>query len=466
MVIQSIPKELIVIANALSKYNGRSILVGGAVRDYYMGGKISKDLDVEIFGINTEVLESILQNFGKLFIVGKSFGVFKLKTATAEYDFSIPRRENKTGKGHRGFLAKPDPTMSFEIASSRRDFTINGMGYDLLKKQLLDPFNGLEDLNKKIIRHIGDSFSEDPLRVLRAMQLSGRLEFEIAPETVKMCKKLNLSELSKERIFEEFKKLLIKAKKPSIGFFSAKKLGVLDYFPELKALIGVPQDPEWHPEGDVWTHTLKVLDEAAKLRKGNEKHDLELMFSALCHDFGKPLTTKFLRGRWRSPAHDSEGVIPTEIFLRRLTDDKNLIEKVKTLVKEHLRPIQLYNTRKQINSGTIRRLSLRVRIPELVLLAKADFFGSTLIQKNKPRFAAGDWLLIEAEKMGVNEEGPRPLLLGRHLLALGMSPGPEMGVILKKAFEKQLNGDLEKEDDAISWAKSNLAIYPSLENSN
>ena len=461
MPLLSTPPELIKIANAIAKSEGRSILVGGAVRDHCMGRKSLKDFDVEIFGISPEVLESVLRNFGNIHAVGKSFGVLKLKTSSAEYDFSLPRRESRTGKGHRGFMVTPDSTMSYHEAASRRDFTVNSIGYDLLTKTLLDPFDGLGDIKHKILRHVGPAFAEDPLRVLRAMQFSARLEFKIAPETMQLCKTLDLAELSKERIFEEFRKLLLKAKRPSIGLEAAKILGILAYFPELKALIGVPQDPKWHPEGDVWTHTLLVLDEAADLRKGNEKMDLELMFGALCHDFGKPLTTEFLQGRWRSPAHDVEGVAPTEQFLRRLTDDRVLIEQVTILVKEHLRPIQLFKERERINSGTIRRLALRVRIPELVLLAKADYLGRTLTDEERKSFDAGDWLLAEAEQMNVRDEAPRPLLMGRHLLAMGMSPGPEMGEVLNEAFEKQLNGDLQTEDDAITWVKSNL---PNLSN--
>jgi len=458
MSILFIHKELYKISSALSKFKGRSILVGGAVRDICMEKETTKDLDIEVFGINLESLESILQKFGKLYKVGKTFGVLKLKTENAEYDFSLPRYENKIGIGHRGFLTRSDPLMSFEKASSRRDFTVNSIGYDLLKHRLLDPFKGEEDIKKKILRHISPSFSEDPLRVYRAMQLSARLEFDIAPETITLCNDLNLKEISKERLFGEFRKLLINANQPSIGFESARKLGILSYFPELKALIGVKQDPKWHPEGDVWQHTLLVIDEAASLRKGNEKEDLVLMFSSLCHDFGKPLTTKFIKGRWRSPSHDLAGIAPTEKFLRRLTDDRSLIEKVKILVKEHLRPVQLYNTRNSINSGAIRRLAIRVNIPELVLLAKADYFGRSLSQIDRSCFEAGNWLLLKAERMNVHKFSPRPFLMGRHLLALGMKPGPKMGQILKYAFEKQLNGELKKEKDAISWAKSNFSF--------
>ena len=453
-----VSSELNKIAQAITRSKGRGILVGGAVRDHFIDQRISKDLDVEVFGLSMEKLEFVLKQFGNIHAVGKSFGVLKLKTTTAEYDFSLPRREQKTGKGHRGFKIITEPEMSFKEAASRRDFTVNSMGYDLLNNNILDPFEGIDDIKHRKLRHVGPTFAEDPLRVYRAMQFSARLEFKISAQTAKLCRKLELSELPKERIFEEFRKLLLKAKRPSIGLKNAKQLGVLNYFPELKALVGVPQDPKWHPEGDVWTHTLMVLDEAAKLRTGIEKKDMVLMFGALCHDFGKPLTTKFLRGRWRSPSHDTEGINPTLQFMQRLTDDSDLIKQVTSMVKEHLRPIQLFNERDRINSGTIRRLALRVRIPDLILLAKADYLGRNMTEK-RDCFEAGDWLLAEAERMDVKDDRPRPLLMGKHLLKLGMSPGPEIGKILKLAFEKQLNGDLHTNDQAISWAKSN---YPEL----
>ena len=193
-----VPPELIKIAKAVAKSNGRSLLVGGAVRDHFMGRKFSKDIDVEIYGISQEILESVLGKFGHLHAVGKSFGVLKLKTSIAEYDFSLPRSESKSGKGHRGFLVTTDSSMSYQKAASRRDFTVNSIGYDLLTKEVLDPFDGLGDLKQKVLRHIGPSFAEDPLRVLRAMQFSARLEFEIAAETVELCNHLDLSELSKE----------------------------------------------------------------------------------------------------------------------------------------------------------------------------------------------------------------------------------------------------------------------------
>ena len=242
----------------------------------------------------------------------------------------------------------------------------------------MDPHQGQEDLKKGILRHVGPAFAEDPLRVLRGAQFAARLNFELAPKTLKLCQTLDLNELSRERLLGEFKKLLLRAERPSIGLEILRQTKALRFFPELETLIDVPQDPTWHPEGCVWTHTLMVVDEAAKLRVGEEKADLILMFGALCHDFGKPETTIWKDGHWRSPAHDVLGMKPTEKFLRRLTDEAYLIEKVTVLVREHLRPSMLYNDREKVTPGAIRRLALRVSIQELLLVAEADHFLSLI----------------------------------------------------------------------------------------
>jgi len=206
-----LPKEAIEIAKLISNAKGESILVGGTVRDYFLSKSISKDVDIEVYHLSPSKLENILSKFGKVSTVGKSFGVFKLSSAFGEYDFSLPRTENKIGKGHKGFQVIHDPNISFEKAASRRDFTLNAIGYNILTGAILDPFNGLQHLKEGLLHHIGPSFSEDPLRVLRAMQFVGRFEFKIASQTIKLCKSLDLSELPKERIFEEFKKLLLKS---------------------------------------------------------------------------------------------------------------------------------------------------------------------------------------------------------------------------------------------------------------
>ena len=347
--------------------------------------------------------------------------------------------------------------MTFEEASARRDFTINGIGFDPIHQLWLDPHHGQKDLRQGILRHVGPAFVEDPLRVLRGAQFAARLNFQLAPETLELCKTLDLNELSRERLLSEFKKLLLRAERPSIGLEILRQTKTLRFFPELEALIDVPQDPTWHPEGCVWTHTLMVVDEAAKLRVGEEKADLVLMFGALCHDFGKPETTIWKDGHWRSPAHDVLGMQPTEKFLRRLTDEASLIEKVTVLVREHLRPSMLYNDREKVTPGAIRRLALRVSIPELLLVAEADHFGRTTDDALRREFPAKQWLLDQASKLDVRDEKPKPFLKGRHLLQLGMRPGPQMGKVLEEAFTLQLDGAIISLEEAKAWANQRLS---------
>ena len=448
--------ELTKLANAIHQQGGQPILVGGSVRDYLLGQIIPKDLDLEVYHLEANKLEMVLSQFGKVLRVGKSFGVLKLITEHAEYDVSLPRRESKTGKGHKGFLVNADPRMTFEEASVRRDFTINSIGFDPIQQQWLDPHRGQEDLKKGILRHVGPAFAEDPLRVLRGAQFAARLNFQLAPETLELCQTLDLNELSRERLLGEFAKLLLRAERPSIGLEILRQTKALRFFPELEALIDVPQDPTWHPEGCVWTHTLMVVDEAAKLRVGEEKNDLVLMFGALCHDFGKPETTIWKDGHWRSPAHDVLGMQPTEKFLRRLTDEASLIEKVTVLVREHLRPSMLYNDRENVTPGAIRRLALRVSIPELLLVAEADHFGRTTDDALRREFPAKQWLLDQASKLDVRDEKPKPFLKGRHLLQLGMRPGPQMGKVLEEAFGLQLDGAILSLEEAKAWASQRL----------
>lgn len=463
MLLPYLPQEIIAIAKEVAANKGKALLVGGSVRDHFLDLASHKDLDVEVYGLSPAELETVLSQFGKISAVGKHFGVFKLSLNQCEYDFSLPRTENKIGKGHKGFMVTPAPDISFKEAASRRDFTINAIGYDILSGEIHDPFNGLQNLQQKIIKHIGPAFVEDPLRVLRAIQFAGRFEFSIAEETIEICQSIDLEELPKERIFEEFKKLLLRSKRPSLGLQAAQTMGILKYFPELEALIGVPQDPKWHPEGDVWTHTLMVIDEAAKLRTDeNEKADLCLMFGALCHDFGKPLTTEFIHNRWRSPAHDVKGLEPTETFLRRLTDDYKIIDLVKIYVKEHLKPAALYNARHEVKDGAIRRLATKVSIPDLVQVAQADHFGRTTPDALAREFPAGQWLLEQAEALQVKQEAPSPILKGRHLLDLGMQPGPMMGKLIQECFELQLDGQMESLDEMIFWAKEKLKNLPLL----
>ena len=258
--------KLIEVARTVRGAGGRAVVVGGWVRDLLLGVR-SKDVDVEVFGLDVARLEALLAGFGKVHAVGRAFGVFRV--GGIDVDFSLPRRDSKRGPGHRGFDVAPDPGLDFAEAARRRDLTVNSIGLDPLSGEVLDPHHGRRDLERRGLRATDPvRFPEDPLRGLRVAQLAARLEMTPDEELVALCRKLDLSELSGERVFEEIRKLLLRAAKPSIGFRFLEDTDLLRFFPELDALRGVAQDPEWHPEGDVWVHTLMVLDAAASLRGG------------------------------------------------------------------------------------------------------------------------------------------------------------------------------------------------------
>jgi len=322
---------------------------------------------------------------------------------------------------------------------------------DILTGEVLDFHGGREDLAARVLRHTSDAFDEDPLRVYRLMQFAGRLEFDAAPETLALCRGIDLGPLAPERVFAEFEKLLLGAARPSRGLAVAREAGVLEVHPELKAMVGCPQDPEWHPEGDVWEHTLMVVDRAAAMRSGERRHDLVLMFAALCHDLGKPATTRRRQGRIVSPNHSEEGLAPTRRLMERLTRDRDLVERVVEMVRLHLRPAEYYRARQRIRNGTIRRLALEANIAELVEVARADHLGRTTPDALAGEFPAGDWLLERAAELSVEREPPRPILMGRHLLERGWQPGPVLGELLEAAYAAQLEGAFDDLDGVLDW---------------
>ncbi|PWU06946.1 MAG: polynucleotide adenylyltransferase [Verrucomicrobia bacterium] len=440
------------IANEVKSNGGRALLVGGGVRDALLGLK-PKDIDIEVFGILPEKLEAILTKHFKIVKIGKSFGVLKLKGI--EIDVSIPRRESKQGMGHKGFLIEGDPNLSFEEAAARRDFTINAISWDPLTGEFIDPFHGREDLRKSILRHVSDKFSEDPLRVLRAMQIAARFDLEVDKETVELCSGIEPENLAKERIFEEWKKLIVKGKRPSIGLKFLRDCGWIRYFPELEALIGCEQDPVWHPEGDVWVHTLHCMDEFARERIGDEWEDLIVGLGVLCHDVGKPVTSfTDEEGRIRSPGHDIMGVPIAREFLRRMTDEKVLIEDVLVLVETHMRPAELYKV--AAGSGAIRRLANKVgRIDRLIRVVSADMGGCP--PKDKGEFLVGlKWFEEQGELLKVVDQAPKPIVLGRHLIEMGMEPGKAFKKILNDCFEAQLDGQFDSLEGGLEYLKKYL----------
>lgn len=445
------------VCEAIIQAGGKPIAVGGCVRDFLLAIPI-KDFDIEVYELPLEQLQQTLSKLGQVHAVGKSFGVLKVSLQdepSTVFDVSLPRTENKQGRGHRGFVVETDENLTFEKASSRRDFTINAMGYDVSSDQLLDPHHGQADLENRILRHVSDSFSEDPLRVLRACQFAARFQMTIAPQTLALCQELQpeLSTLPKERIFEEMKKLLL-APYPSLGIQALHDTGALALFPELLALQGCQQDPTWHPEGDVWVHTLMVVDQAARIKIRDQlstEESLILMLGALCHDLGKPATTQFEDGRWRSKMHEPAGETPTRTFLERIGTPSALVEAVVPLVLEHLKPHQLYRERTKISDGAIRRLAARVNIERLCRVNEADSLGRTTEDALRGEEPASLWLLEKARNLSVHQNAPSPLLLGRHLLEHGYTPGPKMGKVLKKAYEAQLDGEFDTLEGALTW---------------
>lgn len=426
------------VAQCLQEKGGRTFLVGGCVRDALLGLD-PKDIDLEVYGLDAQTVESTLSHYFKLDTVGRAFGVFILKGL--DIDLALPRRESKTGPKHQDFKVVGDPSMDPVDAAARRDFTINAISYDPLTDEWLDPYNGRGDLKSRILRHVSPAFIEDPLRVLRGMQFVARFDLQAAPDTIALCQQLSPEYLPAERLWEEWKKLILKGDSISKGLNFLKACNWLQHFPELKALVDCPQDPEWHPEGDVWTHTGHCLDAFAAKRTGDEWEDLIVGFAVLCHDFGKATTTfKDPEGRIRSPRHDIEGLPPTEGFLKRITRHKKLFEAVLPLVEHHMRPLALY--RDGAGTSAIRRLAARVqRIDRLLRVAYADKCGRPPIEVDE--FPEGTWLLEQTRQLDIEANAPRPLMLGRHLLELGIQPGPDFGTLLDHAYEAQLDGAFE-----------------------
>jgi len=453
------PEKVIALARAVHDASGRALLVGGCVRDELMG-TAPKDWDLEVYELAPERLREILDRFGTVNVVGEAFTVYKLG---AHLDVSVPRRERKSGRGHRGFVIEGDPSMSVADATRRRDFTINAILQDPLTGELLDPFDGQKDIAGRVLRAVAaETFVEDSLRVLRAAQFAGRFEFEIAPETVALCRTMDLTDLPAERIWGELEKLLLRARRPSIGLDWMEKLGVLpQVFPEIQTLIGVPQDPEWHPEGDVFVHTLLAVDRARELIDDLPyARQVTVMLGALAHDFGKPPTTQFLEGRWRSRGHEEAGVEPATRFLDRINvhtiDGYDVRRQVISLVKEHLKPGEFYKKRDEVGEGAFRRLARRCEPDLLYRVAKADSLGRNAEWVPREQWygaEAQEWFLQRARELDVEKRPPDPLLLGRHLLELGLQPGPAMGEITRVVYEMQLDGRVRTLDDAIREAR-------------
>ncbi|MEP6662194.1 MAG: polynucleotide adenylyltransferase [Verrucomicrobiota bacterium] len=436
-------------------------LVGGCVRDALLGLPC-KDIDIEVFGVGYEQLVKALSRWGKTDLVGRSFGVVKLRVGENVFDFTIPRRDSKVAPGHKGFEIEFDPALTPEKAASRRDFTINSLMFDPRAQTVLDFFGGVSDLEKKILRHTGSAFEEDPLRVLRGMQFAARFDLQATPETIALCRKIKSSygELAVERVREEWFKWAEKSSVPSRGLKFLVETEWVEHFPEIQSLIGVPQEPDWHPEGDVFIHTCHCCDAMVNLpewKSAESETRIVYSLAILAHDFGKPATThrEMKNGVERivSPGHDEVGGALTENFLERIAAPNVIRERVVPLVKNHLAHFD------ELSDRAVRRLAKRLapeNIRSLCTVMIADQFGRPprpqMVSENVTR------LLQRSHELEIQIKPPSPILLGRHLIELGMSAGKEMGKVLHAAFDAQLEGNFFDLPQAMDWLRNQKEI--------
>lgn len=432
----------------------RAYLVGGCVRDTLLGHPV-KDFDIEVFGVGFAELAGALRHFGRVDLVGRSFGVVKLALGGAVHDFSIPRRDSKIGPGHQGFRAQFDSAITPDEAAARRDFTINALMYDPRRAELLDFFGGAEDLARRRLRHTSAAFAEDPLRVLRGMQFAARFDLVAVPETIELARGIADAyvELAVERVWEEWFKWASRSRVPSAGLRFLADSGWIRHFPEIEAIQGVPQDPEWHPEGDVFRHTAHCLDALVQLPEWQAADPVSRAvwsMTVLLHDAGKAVTTGVAdrggRPRIVSPGHEQASVRLAESFLTRLRAPGAIVERVLPLVAGHMAHFQ------EATDRAVRRLARRLQpetVRSLCVVMTADAFGRPPRPAQVPDSV--DLLRRTAERLELAEAAPRPILRGRHLLALGLAPGPEVGRWIDRAFDAQLDGHFGDLPGAHAW---------------
>jgi tRNA nucleotidyltransferase (CCA-adding enzyme) len=468
------------LALAVREAGGRAWLVGGFVRETLRrrlagdpGLPKETEYDFEVYRLAPERLVQVLRRLGAVNLVGESFAVYKVSQHRRRgapepsgaplpvIDVSLPRRDQRVGRGHKGFAVEGDPELSLEEAARRRDFTVNALLLDPLTGEIADPWNGIADLRAGVLRAVDpQTFAEDSLRVLRAVQFAARLGFSIADDTVALCRALPLDDLPGERIWGEIEKLLRLAERPSVGFDWAHRLGVVErLFPELHALVGCPQEKEWHPEGDVWVHTLQAIDIARRESADFEyARRMTVLLATLCHDLGKPATTAFVDGRLRSYEHEEAGVAPTISFLDRLKvftlDGYDVRAQVIGLVGVHLSPSHLYKNRDRVGDGAFRRLARRCEPELLYRVSRADCLGRA---PGVFSTDAQEWFIERVRALGVEQKPPSPILMGRHLLEMGLQPGPEVGRIVHAVYELQLDGRVTDLEEARRAAREMLA---------
>lgn len=455
-------REVLRICQAVRDTGGRALMVGGSVRDRLLRIE-SKDYDLEVYGVEPARLRALLEKIAPVNTVGESFAIYKLAFNESdlkssgerfEIDVSIPRRESKSGRGHRGFTIEGDPSMTIEEAARRRDFTINAILYDPLNDETLDPYGGVEDLRRRALRVVAaDTFIDDSLRVLRAVQFAARFKMTVEPETAKLCRSIDLSDLPHERVWGEIEKLLLLSERPSIGLDVALTLGVIDkLFPQLRQLISDQNHIQRESEISAFTRTKSRLDAAATLTVDLSKEKrVAVMLAALSLDLCKSALVPLTQDPRRNALVEDENLKPAVSLLDTLgvytISGYDARLQTLSLVREGLWPDHLYDNRDQATDGDFRRLARRVDIDLLYRISKADAIARGLGTQ------AQEWFIARARELGVEHGPPEPILMGRHLLEAGFAPGPLMGEILRKIYELQLDDKVTSLEEALDAAR-------------
>ena len=443
--------KVLEICRLVNDHGGKAYMVGGSVRDSLLGLTI-RDFDLEIFNIPPSELLNLIKEHFSVNLVGKAFGVIKLNHYPI--DLSLPRKEVKAGKKHNEFLISSDENMSPDQASRRRDFTINSILYDPIQEQILDPLNGTVDLDNKILRHCSDQFSEDPLRALRGMKFSSIFDLKPTEETRQLVSTIDLNPLSKSRIYEEWKQTMVRSTKPSTGMNYLDETNLIRFYPELAKMKGCPQDAVYHPEGDVWTHTLLCLDAFVKFRPNEQKEAAIAGLAVLCHDMGKPNTTVIHdTGRISSKRHEIFSEHEGRKFLDRITDNRSVIEAVLPLVKCHMIPYQLFVNNNP--AASVRKLALKtgnIQLMSVVVASDRNGRGGEFME----HVPEAEYLINKARELEVLNSKPQPIIQGRHLIEFGYSPGRYFKEILNDCFDAQLNGDFFDLENGKKYLKSAL----------
>ncbi|MDR0595248.1 MAG: HD domain-containing protein [Puniceicoccales bacterium] len=446
------------ICKLLVECGGYPYFVGGCVRDALLNIAVT-DFDIEVFGLTFERIEEILKPHFKFTVQkcklsdGASFCVIKISGFSI--DISVPRIETKIGPKHTDFQVQQLRKCSLVEAANRRDFTINAIYFDVFNNRICDPCGGVADLSKKILRNVSDKFSEDPLRVLRGMQFAARFSMTPSKSIVQLANALTPKELSPERIFCEWRKLILLGVKPSRGLYFLKNCGWTQFFPEIDALIYCEQDSYRHPEGSVFEHTCLTLDLYAADRTGIYEDDLAVGFAALCHDFGKPQTTTSDERGVHHYGHDVAGIPLARSFLENMRAPKQLIGDVETLVKYHMIVRDIFK-KDASQDGAVLHLANDVgRLDRLIRLCKYDGNGrGGCWGPGQYEVQEASWLKETAQRLGVLKNKPVPIIFGRDLLALGLCPSPKFNEILNRCFEAQLDMKFSDRDGGLRFLKN------------